>query len=253
MDTNTWHVVSDLHADMAWGPTQVLSSAKYLALCGDVAEARNARIYRRALEVFSPHYEKVFLVPGNHEYYGGTLLDTRAALAKIVEPLWNVVLLNNDTHVLDDDTTVIGSTLWSEIPPENERAVQMQLRDYQAIRGGPHNRSITPADTTRLFHQNVQWIKRQVDTAPGPCVVLTHHAPLLHGVCAPEHHTSNVKTAFGTDLSHLFCPKIALWAFGHSHWTVNQAVNGTRLVSRPRGYAGEDVGGFYWKQDPINL
>jgi hypothetical protein len=36
--------------------------------------------------------------------------------------------------------------------------------------------------------------------------------------------------------------RIALWIHGHSHHAVDYEIAGTRIVSNPKGYPGEDCG-----------
>jgi hypothetical protein len=38
--------------------------------------------------------------------------------------------------------------------------------------------------------------------------------------------------------------KVDAWIFGHTHFAFDESLNGTRVISNPRGYAGEWAEGF---------
>ena len=51
--------------------------------------------------------------------------------------------------------------------------------------------------------------------------------------------------AFVSDLTALMgADRVAMWIHGHTHRRVNVTVQGTRVVSNPRGYPHEPVEGF---------
>lgn len=88
-------------------------------------------------------------------------------------------------------------------------------------------------------------------------VVMTHHAPSVHGTSHPMHDGSSIASAFVTDLDQdpvLTCKAVRAWVFGHTHYCTRQAwgagggvgggveggVGGALLVSNQRGYEGEE-------------
>ena len=55
---------------------------------------------------------------------------------------------------------------------------------------------------------------------------------------------SPLMSAFATDLPHLLRPPVALWVYGHTHFSVaRKLASGTRLVSNQRGYASNTAEG----------
>jgi len=50
--------------------------------------------------------------------------------------------------------------------------------------------------------------------------------------------------ADASNLEPLMGPGVGLWIFGHSHLRFDERINGTRLVSNPRGYPDQPVPGF---------
>jgi hypothetical protein len=51
--------------------------------------------------------------------------------------------------------------------------------------------------------------------------------------------------AFASDVTDLMgIDRVALWIFGHTHRAADVDVRGTRIVSNPCGYPGQDIAGF---------
>ncbi len=98
-------IVSDLHLSQA-GLELPRTGADVIVLAGDIARPRAAIQGARTLPA------PVLYVPGNHEFYGGSLDGTIAQLRDLCAGS-NVRLLH-DEEVRIDGVRILGSTLWSE-------------------------------------------------------------------------------------------------------------------------------------------
>ena len=81
-------------------------------------------------------------------------------------------------------------------------------------------------------------------------VVFTHHTPSFQGTSAPEHDNDPINCAFSSNLHSLMGPHcasieyrfrlilvpVAVWAFGHTHYSGDQIIESTRVVSNQMGY-----------------
>ena len=87
----------------------------HLALLGDIGNPlqKNLHLF---FEKISPKYQKIYYVPGNHEYYN---LDQQIIrpkeefdlqLINLCKKFSNIILMNNKIDYIDD-TKIIGSTL----------------------------------------------------------------------------------------------------------------------------------------------
>eukprot|EP00035_Acanthoeca_spectabilis_P018442 m.391573 g.391573 ORF g.391573 m.391573 type:complete len:313 (+) comp16760_c1_seq7:3989-4927(+) len=120
----------------------------------------------------------------------------------------NLELLDNDGVTLDG-VRVLGSTLWSDVPPSATQAVERGLNDYHRIFIGAEGgvpRRLRVADTNRLHAEAVAWIERETAEAKErglSVVVLTHHTPSFRGTSNPVYAGSPIASAFSTDLEHL--------------------------------------------------
>jgi Icc-related predicted phosphoesterase len=113
------------------------------------------------------------------------------------------------------------------------------MNDFKFIQHGNDHRRLQPEDTTLLFESTLLHLKESLKkTYTGKTVVLTHHAPSIQSVS--ERYIHDVLTpAFASNLEALMDKSISLWVHGHVHNSNDYIVNGTRVVSNPRGYQPE--------------
>ena len=92
-----------------------------LILAGDIGNPY-MKNYWDFLHNESKIFTRVFLICGNHEYYGSSILQTNAYIKRQLKlsGLKNVYFLDNDVFQIDN-IKIIGSTLWSYIPKEYEK------------------------------------------------------------------------------------------------------------------------------------
>ena len=213
-----FQVLSDLHLELFPGfrldPAQ--ATAPYLLLAGDIGTPGSGE-YASFLQHCSTLFERVFVVLGNHESYGASLGDAKDAAASACSQLVNVTLLDMDTvDIPEANVRVAGCTLWSHVTPVQRKDVQCFIADYRKIKG------FDVEDGLDLHREHVAWLGGELKRAEDDgvrLVVLTHHAPLLDGTSAPCQDNSPLMSAFATDLPHLLRPPVALWVYGHTHFS----------------------------------
>ncbi len=221
----TFQVISDTHLEFNAEPPAFPVTARFLLLCGDIGVP--GKRYYAFLRAQSERYERVFVVYGNHEYYGGSSTDDPSP-ATVGPP--NVVFL--DRGAADaGGVTVLGATLWSEVTD----AVFARLADKTIRMDGAR---LTAARVREMHARDVAWLRESIAAAPGPVLVMTHHAPVM-AANAGKYAVSPFKSAFATELQHLFAPNVKAWAFGHTHIAFDETIDGVRLVANGYGYSDE--------------
>jgi predicted phosphodiesterase len=230
------NVLSDLHLTVA--PfRQPENDADLVVLAGDIARPA------AAVEWAAAFGKPVFYVPGNHEFYGSGIDETRAAL--------RAASAGTRVRVLDDEVAIeggvrfIGSTLWTDFllfgPGGRESAMregQRFMRDFTRIRNG--ERVFTPEDSAERFEAHRRFLADALATPfAGPTVVITHHAPSPRSI-HPRFRDSAINACFVSDVESLI-GGASLWIHGHTHDSFDYAVDGTRVVCNPRGYAPHGV------------
>lgn len=245
-------VLSDLHLEVGqqYSSYDFPVSAPWLVLAGDVGRLIDYDVYLDFMFRQTNRYQRVFLVLGNHEFYG---LDHQAGIRKahelVAEPRLGggVVLLHRnqwDDPEPGSNITILGCTLWSRVPDHARDIVRDKVKDYKKIEEwsvDKHNDQ---------HNQDLGWLRERcrelASTAPGQHVlVVSHHAPATKGTSDPRYGDSPWSSAFSTDIlglgagggggSYLW-GQVRAWIFGHTHYSTDFIVDGVRVVANQRGY-----------------
>lgn len=236
------NILSDLH--LGFGSMErPVNEADVVVLAGDIARPREAVAW--ALSFDKP----VIYVPGNHEFYGGSIDGALDELHRLCSGT-PVRILDNHGFVMGG-VRFLGTTLWTDFElfedlrrrAAAKTEAQRLMRDFSRIRRRESSAEIfTPDDSVDLCKCNVAWLERLLATVhAGPTVVITHHAPSRHSI-HPRFAESLLNASFVSDASHLLgADRVSLWIHGHTHDSFDYQVNGTRVVCNPRGYARDGV------------
>ena len=240
-----FQILSDLHLEVGpqYDTYRIPTHAPYLILAGDIGRLVDYEGYLTFLTHHVDQFQLIFLVLGNHEFYGLTLKDglERAQKLEREKTLSNkVILLHRRRHDIPQlGVIVLGCTLWSAVPKEAEEIVTAKINDFKRI-------VEWDVPNHNVVHQlDLEWLSAQVNIAreqtrnhePRRIIVVTHYAPCIEGTSDPEHTTSDCSSAFATDLLHNDCwSGVNIWVFGHTHYSTTFVRNGIRVVANQRGY-----------------
>ena len=159
-------------------------------------------------------------------------------------------------HLLENDSveisgvTFLGATLWTDFrllgdPLPAIREARQVISDFRRIRVNPSYRHLKPQDTI-IWHRRrgERLAGRSAETAPGPVVVITHHAPSSRSL-GNDGPLDLLSAAFASRLDDLVAQSgAALWVHGHIHQAADYHLGSTRVICNPRGYPDELVPGF---------
>jgi predicted phosphodiesterase len=244
------HVLSDLHIEQA--PFEMADGeADAVVLAGDVWRGTRGVEWARDWADGRP----VLYIAGNHEFYGYSLPGLVDDLRHAADGS-SVHVLENDELLLDG-VRFLGCTLWSDFDydgparrDDSMRLCERLVNDYEHITFGPDDRTLAARDTRMLHIASRAWLADRLDEPhDGPTVVVTHHAPLIRTRPAtPELRA--LAGAFASDVTELMgSDRVGLWIFGHTHQAADLEIDGTRVLSNPRGYPHQPVDGF----DPLSV
>lgn len=236
------NILSDLHLGQG-GLEPPRNDADLVILAGDIARPPQALAW--AAQLGKP----VLYVPGNHEFYGGSIAGTLKSLQAL--SAGTAVRVLDNEEVVIDGVRFIGSTLWTDFllfgDGEQRTAAVAEalrfMRDYSRIfLDDALLQRFTPLDSASLFQRHAAWLAhRLAQPHDGPTVVITHHAPSLSSI-HPRFAGSLLNACFISDAEHLLDGnRVALWVHGHTHDSFDYQLNGTRVVCNPRGYAKDGV------------
>ncbi|MEP6656271.1 MAG: metallophosphoesterase [Betaproteobacteria bacterium] len=236
------NILSDLHLSLG-ALERPENDADVIILAGDIARPREAIAWA------SGFAKPVLYVPGNHEFYGGSIVDTVAELRRACSGT-NVRVLAGD-QVTMGGVRFLGTTLWTDFMlfgTGGKRAAAIRdathsMRDFSRIRTGDAAETLfTPDDSAALFKVQAEWLDNELaEPFAGPTVVITHHAPSRQSI-HPRFAESLLNPCFVSDADRLMGRNRArLWIHGHTHDSFDYLCNGTRVLCNPRGYVQHGI------------
>ncbi|SED17464.1 metallophosphoesterase [Rhodobacter sp. 24-YEA-8] len=242
-------VIADLHLDLwdharrdPFGPLlPIFQTLDAIIIAGDLANDP-MRNWPGALERIGQLIEpsKVWVMPGNHDYYGWNLAgdDGLRALAE-----------RAGMHFAQKASVEFGGvrflccTLWTDFslhaePHVSKVTAQRAMNDYfQIARDANGSDLVLPDDVVRKHKEQLVWLASALDKAfEGRTVVVTHHCPSP----AALGTDNRLAPAFCTDLSSLTVTRrVDLWLFGHTHRHLSAVPVRTPVVNVSLGYPRE--------------
>lgn len=193
--------MSDLHLEICqqYAAFDFPATAPFLVLGGDIGRLVDYDGYLAFLVRQATRYKRVFLVLGNHEFYGMSFdegLERAQQLVCEPELAGKVTLLQQSRYELDLTdaegglrVVILGCVLWSRIAAESAETIGMTVSDFKQIRGWTvvsHNDAHT-ADVKWLRTEMERMRCEETGEKNVVIVVVTHHAPRRQppqvGVC----------------------------------------------------------------------
>lgn len=221
-----------------------------LLLAGDICEAFHPNL-ELFLKYVSNNFTKIIYVPGNHEYYQSkkkmkSYFEVNSQLKQLEDTIENLTILIQG-ELIFKSIRFLGTTLWTNIPEENEGFIHAQMNDYNMIYHGyeklvdgrKQGHLFTPSSTKKLHYQHFEWLKSKLEDKTYPTIVITHHSPSF-SILNPKY--KNVQNAYATDLEYLFKEPLKAWVCGHVHDKIKKEINNIPLLLNPMGYINEKTG-----------
>jgi predicted phosphohydrolase len=230
---------SDLHLELSentkWlKANPLVPVADILVLAGDIIPFTEMEQCADFFSFLSDHFKTIYWLPGNHEYYGSNITQRSGGFREAVRP--NVFLINNQAEQIDNNITLIFSTLWSHIGPAAEWDIARAVTDYRSIMQGDER--FRPLHSNRLHHECRQFIEQVVaDATTANIVVATHHVPTF--MYYPKQYKGSViNEAFATELyDYIEQSPITAWIYGHHHSNNPEfMISNTRMLTNQLGY-----------------
>lgn len=190
----------------------------------------------------SDNFEKVYWIPGNHEYYHYDIKDAPNPLNEKIKK--NLFLVNNQ-QIKINDVNFIFSTLWSKIHEQNRWKIQQSISDFFVIKNNGSN--LTALEFNELNKVCVNYIESALNEHKGEkSVVVTHHVPTLFNY--PElYKNSPINEAFVIELfDFINSSNVSNWIYGHHHTnTPPFKIGNTQMLTNQLGYVKNGENKFY--------
>lgn len=244
---------SDLHLEMLFNRAWIkehplIPKGDILIIAGDTDYLGDGFGQLDFFKKISDEFEQCYLIPGNHEYYGG--YDISTAFGKTNEKILpNVTLVNNDV-IKHNEIDLIFSTMWSLIG-RFKYEITNAITDFHRIKY--HGRTLTAHIFNELHRKSFEFIKNAVKH-DGKKIVVTHHLP--SELCnVDEFKDSIYNDAFCVDKTEFIkSSNIDYWIYGHSHRNIAEfEIDGTKLVTNQLGYVGHGEQGSFDRERVISI
>ncbi|MBI5404140.1 MAG: metallophosphoesterase [Ignavibacteriae bacterium] len=228
---------SDLHLEFEHNSKYISNNplsvkGEILILAGDIIPLHDEYFNNTFFNFISDNYEKVFWVPGNHEFYYNDLNEFSKSFNIKIKSNINIV---NNIALQYENIQFIFSTLWSEISNDNEKIIEQSVSDFDCITN--NGRKLKVADFNILHKECLSFIEQELNNKKSKTVIVTHHLPSQ--LCNSSHHNKSlINEAFCVDLTN-FIEKsdVNFWLYGHSHF--NQMplyIGNTIMLTNQLGY-----------------
>jgi Icc-related predicted phosphoesterase len=259
------YYVSDIHLEFRNEQFQIFPQThqpqnvrNFLALVGDIGSPLHSS-YEKFLAAHAPHYERIFLLIGNHEYYSvetSILTVTMGTIENLIKTITskfsNITVLQKSAFMIED-TLFIGCTMWTQV----NKIAEARMKEYKRIhimenityqsqgRVGSYQRPrlINYQDIRKINKDHVEWLTKTISAAEGSgqkIIVLTHHAPSQTMVKTPYDDMSF--NAYVSPCDHLFKKPIVAWISGHTHESIEENINDIPSLSNCYGYPSQTQG-----------
>lgn len=236
------YYISDVHLELYKTDFPVIRGAytnDILIIAGDLLILRNIDTYKPFLVSLSKKFNKIYWIPGNHEYWGSSNLETFEEIATNIKSWLKTNKLHNiifDKHIVDHENKLVGCTLWTSLNSGNERVISMAsevMNDYV-------NMSRTPYDLLEQFKLDYYFLRDNVGEG---YTVFTHHAPSYTSVFSTSKEP--VRHFYASNLEEFVIKKKPkYWIHGHIHKSQDYLIKNTRVLANPHGYNGIEHNNF---------
>lgn len=251
-----FQILSDLHLEVGhrYSTFHFPATAPSLILAGDVGRLKDYEGYLEFISRQTRRFKRVFLILGNHEFHGLNLSAGLSAAQKLEQErcLRGKLCLLQQTRVDvgGGAVTILGCTLWSQIPDHAGELVASTVDDFTSIA----NWTVDSHNSSHL--SDLEWLKAELATVRAEIdgtvwssvgqdpsasrrqvLVVTHHPPLTQGTLRPENTSTSWTEASATDvLARGSWDPVKTWVHGHTHHSCEFEHNGVNIISNQFGY-----------------
>jgi len=236
-----FQVMSDLHlegrdagSEKSYERFTIPRQAPYLVLIGDIGYFRHAERYQTFLRRQCDVFDHVFLIPGNHEFYGVSRargLQLASDMAKSLGGRLTVMDGDQRRVNIDESTILIGCTLYSAGEPDRG----YYINDFHCVSDWSPQQHVMAHNADKDYLERA--LKDIKDKRPNSRVLIaTHYAPLYGPALHPRHRNSPLNSFFCSDiLDDLMrlglMGQVDVWISGHTHYNMNDKVGHVQVAS----------------------
>jgi predicted phosphohydrolase len=232
-----FQILSDLHLEFVKNDEEKLlknmkTNADCVLLAGDILTLYNIeKIFKIISDVF--YNQDVFIIAGNHEYYGFFVNNANDILYKEAKKYKNITFLNNDVFEYNNHV-ILGTCGWWDNFNKNG---YLRMNDFVYIKDLTLDRyqGLEFCDEAKKFL--IDNLKKYQNKK---IIVMTHNAPLFDFV-PYMYINSSLNPFFANNWDYIIKKyNIDLWVSGHLHQSKMFSKYNTLFVENSFGYYNKD-------------
>jgi DNA repair exonuclease SbcCD nuclease subunit len=236
-------LLSDLHLESQG--LSGLSGGDVLLLAGDTCEVNNLSRFTGFMEEISEKFRNVYVIAGNHEFYGSDINLAEQLMRDIYKPYKNIDVLINESRELTDKIRLWAGTFWTNFNNEDfasEQECNRCMNDFRCISNG-RGGLFHPADAIAEYNKAKASLESNLNYFnQKEFVVMSHHAPSQLSINAKFKPYQELNGGFCNHLDGFIWgyPQIKFWCHGHVHNSFDYKVGSCQIYCNPRGYGKEN-------------
>lgn len=226
-------LVSDLHVDCQkdLGRSLIKDIAAddhdVLIVAGDVCEVQDGDLYFDTFEAISQRFNKVLVIPGNHEFWGADPRVTDKVIDDVLGQFNNVVRLKCREAQHINGHRFVGDTMW--YPDSGQTLEQKYFSDFMMI----------PSHKDFVFKENNKFVAMFDDFIQKDDIIVTHHLP-SYKLVNKKYKGLIENQFFVTEMEPCMTKtEPRAWFFGHTHHKTEMNIGKTFCAANPHGYPSE--------------
>lgn len=243
----SFQIVSDIHIEKMYPKiidisTILTPSSRNLIIAGDIGRYSFIKeYYEKFLTDLCLLFEKVYFVPGNHEYYSDqkTINDIKFDFLYLKNKISNLYILDdNGIDIEGTDIRLYGTTLWSKIPDH--------YNGYRPILYEPY-KQVNTVWMNLQHYSSLFMLEKDVykNVSNKKIVIISHYPPVNNTVLKDIHLKHPRRFYYSNNLKYILGKeRIHTWIAGHTHHNFDFFEKGTRIVSnqfKGEGYVSDKV------------
>lgn len=235
-----------------------------LVIAGDLIWSKHFHYLRELLEEIATHFDKTFLILGNHDYWRSTIDKSIKHIRSFINENKTLkdkmFLLENNLVSLNQKYNIWGATLWYSAPPHEQYNLSLVMNDFKYIKTNNY-RKMNYSHFELLHNASIYSLKEaliKTKEEGKKLVIATHHGTSENYLkFTPYSHCLGYATTLPPSLFHKDEPyelldNIQCFIHGHSHVSQKPLIYeneyGIKTYMNTLGYVGHEFH-FIEKED----
>jgi len=240
-------IYSDIHLEFYNTFPRIKPQCDNLILTGDIGKL-HIQQWRDFIAYCSQHWNKVYYVLGNHEFYHckKSIQTLKEEYSDFFDTYSNIYLLDCSTFInTKEDILIIGCTLWSHV----DQRIADSISDFRTIKykseeSEGRTKSISHHQYNEMHSRELEFLKQTLANTEYSKIIICTHYPTTQQSSNPKYDNqpSYIRNYFANEIDFSkYTDKEIICIAGHTHWSYDfkNKTNNVRYIANQFGYPDE--------------